>query len=1171
VLEEAERKRSAMHAVAPLHPPRTHAYGNALRGGVLFLSTLLALVAAVAISTAGKTRDTLVSANELRAANDLRSALDHFIQTQQLAGVGSPKQGRKARQAALAESMPGLEPPATSNDAKSVAAAAAAVAAAATAHVNKADAAHAALAPHLPGFVVATTDDATPVSTARTMVKDERAMMAALSSALKSVSASPLTSLASKPVVAHAKVLQDSPLSKLDMADEGDKDLSVASTIKEAVEDKSSEGANLTSSEPPWASPSEIKAVEQVQEAVKAAADAEIDEAVATSKKAAASSYHQSRNHFMDKEAQNPLLGPYVYSASVLCGCVKHVCDVCPCGGMRESWRLLLPVMPICSRACLPTQNEIYDSAPFYAALKNASGKAAVGGVEALMQVPLTMIDKHEALVRLPPHPRPGQVFTIQVPAAAGAPAGGAAAAADEEGKSTHKQARERKSTGAAGHAASSKQEQQQREQLARAAVSEAASGGEGKGGGGGQGSASDLAASLEAKFMADKQRLERRDQDDVVDDEEQQVAQQARRAHAPPAHPRAIAKAAAKAVVVAAAAGTGAAAFFKEKQALERGGGVSKRGQLHMRARNSKDTKTLQAVASATAGLEKESELLKDGKQLEERVAAAQQDWKALEAHDKDEHGTSTHPLQALNNKQETKTARGRPNKQKDKAVRGKSGAQEKADGKQGLRGSEDGLSKAGVKGAVKEVEIDKEDTSSRIVKHNKQAKHRNKAVASGTQKATEQDGDAAAAQTLHKLRAQTRKKAEEEAKEEGDEDGDVAAGGGRSSGIKDEEAVDMRGEDEHMRGMSKFGGGGGEGRQADWSQIHVAGQWHGAGGVGRFTNGYSMHAGGGVPRLGRKGAGTYYAVTIPEGLVPGAKFLANIPNGPQMLVTVPLGVRGVAGSVVAVHVPAASMPQEDKKAMTSNARQQQALAPGRTTSLLQNKENWIEEEIIEERERAESIEQSDKAKIKAITAQIAANQRARAAAAAKQAEQALKAKPAGAAAQAAPVAASTRVAAQGRHEQSGGVEALEHKILIDESALLANRERKWHGEAAAHSTQRAAPAPPDAAAASSSAQELSLTREEMAFKRGLTREKRFYDKMDTVADPKHMRYTGGSYSAQKSGVGFVSRPPTPPPALEQVQAPHKKSQFEQYLIQKKMTLRAIDDIANPAHVHFV
>jgi len=33
----------------------------------------------------------------------------------------------------------------------------------------------------------------------------------------------------------------------------------------------------------------------------------------------------------------------------------------------------------------------------------------------------------------------------------------------------------------------------------------------------------------------------------------------------------------------------------------------------------------------------------------------------------------------------------------------------------------------------------------------------------------------------------------------------GDVAAGGGRSSGIKDEEAVDMRGEDEHMRGMSK------------------------------------------------------------------------------------------------------------------------------------------------------------------------------------------------------------------------------------------------------------------------------------------------------------------------------------------------------------------------------
>jgi len=246
-------------------------------------------------------------------------------------------------------------------------------------------------------------------------------------------------------------------------------------------------------------------------------------------------------------------------------------------------------------------------------------------------------------------------------------------------------------------------------------------------------------------------------------------------------------------------------------------------------------------------------------------------------------------------------------------------------------------------------------------------------------------------------------------------------------------------------------------------------------------------MHAGGGVPRLGRKGAGTYYAVTIPEGLVPGAKFLANIPNGPQMLVTVPLGVRGVAGSVVAVHVPAASMPQEDKKAMTSNARQQQALAPGRTTSLLQNKENWIEEEIIEERERAESIEQSDKAKIKAITAQIAANQRARAAAAAKQAEQALKAKPAGAAAQAAPVAASTRVAAQGRHEQSGGVEALEHKILIDESALLANRERKWHGEAAAHSTQRAAPAPPDAAAASSSAQELSLTRQRWRLKEGL------------------------------------------------------------------------------------
>ena len=218
--------------------------------------------------------------------------------------------------------------------AHSAAEAGAEAAAKAVAHVNKADAqtTGSGLQPNIEaGFEIATTDDkaqarASPAGTAPEMkhamahtsklVMGPGAFEAALTKKFFAAQASPLSILTAGSIVAKARPVESKSTSKLDMADEGDKDVAVAATIKDTVGDKSTEGTNLTSGEPAWGTPDDMKAVEKVQAAVKAAADAEIDEAVASSKRAAMSSYTDSRNKFLEHEAKNNVTGVLTYSAS---------------------------------------------------------------------------------------------------------------------------------------------------------------------------------------------------------------------------------------------------------------------------------------------------------------------------------------------------------------------------------------------------------------------------------------------------------------------------------------------------------------------------------------------------------------------------------------------------------------------------------------------------------------------------------------------------------------------------------------------------------------------------------------------------------------------------------------------------------------------------------------
>jgi len=92
-----------------------------------------------------------------------------------------------------------------------------------------------------------------------------------------------------------------SSTSQLDMTDEGDAGVASASAVKKTVGDKSTEGQDLLSDEP-----DDMAAVKAAQAAVKAEADAEVDDAVAKSKKDAVTDYAAARSDFMAKEAAEP-------------------------------------------------------------------------------------------------------------------------------------------------------------------------------------------------------------------------------------------------------------------------------------------------------------------------------------------------------------------------------------------------------------------------------------------------------------------------------------------------------------------------------------------------------------------------------------------------------------------------------------------------------------------------------------------------------------------------------------------------------------------------------------------------------------------------------------------------------------------------------------------------
>jgi len=303
-----------MHAIAPRRAPQA---ASVARSVLLAAATVAALAAATLLASSNRVAPHFGSSGErlqaVRAANAVRAGKDvsRWIKPdfeRPLGNFGST----------------GLALVDTSH-AKAAAAAAAAAAAKAVASINKT-----ATPATAPGFVIASTDDrsdARSSSGGAAFAESKRAEAptsklvmgpAAFEAALgkefvAAQTATPLASLAPGAVVAQS--------SKLDMMDEGDKDLQVATSIKSAVGDKTAEGSNLTSGEPassdePFATPDEMKAIEQVQAAVKAAADAEIDEAVASSKHAAMTDYVGARDKFLEKEAANNVTGVLTYSAS---------------------------------------------------------------------------------------------------------------------------------------------------------------------------------------------------------------------------------------------------------------------------------------------------------------------------------------------------------------------------------------------------------------------------------------------------------------------------------------------------------------------------------------------------------------------------------------------------------------------------------------------------------------------------------------------------------------------------------------------------------------------------------------------------------------------------------------------------------------------------------------
>ena len=125
---------------------------------------------------------------------------------------------------------------------------------------------------------------------------------------LAAVSSSPATRLsdAGQAALAKGRASSEPKTNKLDMADEGgDEGLQVASAVKDAVGDNSEEGGDLGEADY-VGPPDDTAAVEAVQAAVKAGADAEVDDAVAKSKQAALNDYAAAKSDFLDKEAEQP-------------------------------------------------------------------------------------------------------------------------------------------------------------------------------------------------------------------------------------------------------------------------------------------------------------------------------------------------------------------------------------------------------------------------------------------------------------------------------------------------------------------------------------------------------------------------------------------------------------------------------------------------------------------------------------------------------------------------------------------------------------------------------------------------------------------------------------------------------------------------------------------------
>ena len=102
-----------------------------------------------------------------------------------------------------------------------------------------------------------------------------------------------------------ADAIPATKMSQLDMADEGgDEGLQVAATVKGAVGGGSAEGENLGDED--YGTPEDMAAVQAVQAAVKAGAEAEVDDAVAKSKAAALTDYASTKTGFMAQEAKAP-------------------------------------------------------------------------------------------------------------------------------------------------------------------------------------------------------------------------------------------------------------------------------------------------------------------------------------------------------------------------------------------------------------------------------------------------------------------------------------------------------------------------------------------------------------------------------------------------------------------------------------------------------------------------------------------------------------------------------------------------------------------------------------------------------------------------------------------------------------------------------------------------